>query len=202
MRYSAIPSIVLPLLLCAACGASPQPEQQTRASVAIMTEVRPGTPLDDILVLMDEHLERALEGRMEGEAAITDFRRAEAISDRLLEARMPFEWIASEQYSLEARLRQVQSQADRVMAMLETGMPRDTILTELRLLRTQVGGLRETVARGGTGAPPHIHDLLSGGDTAGTGARRQFQQEQQQQQPAQPQGPRPIGTPLPPGGDE
>jgi hypothetical protein len=201
MKYIAIFQIVTPLLFVVGCGAAPQPDQPARASVAIMTEVRPGMPLDDILLLMDEHLVRALEARLEGEAALNDFRRAEAISDRLLEARMPFEWIAAEQYSLEARLRQVQSQADRVLAMLETGMPRDTTLTELRLLRHQVVGLRETVAQGGTQAPPHIQDLLSGGDTAGTGARRQFQQEQQQQQQQQqPRGPRPIGTPVPPAG--
>jgi hypothetical protein len=184
---------VLPaLLLCAACGAAPQPEP-TRASVAIMTEVRPGAPLDEILQLLDEHLVRALEGRMEGES-VEDFRRAEAISDRLLEAFMPFEWIDSEQYSLESRLRQVQSQADRVLAMLETGFPRDSMLDELRVLREQVVGLRGTIAAGGTRAPPHIHQLLHGGDTAGTAARREFQQ----QRPPQPTGPRPIGTPLPP----
>jgi hypothetical protein len=188
------------LLLAAACGMSPQEDPGMQATAAIMAEIQPGAPLDDVLAFMDEHLVRALEGRMDGEAVL-DFRRAEAISDRLLETRMPFEWIADQQYSLEARLRQVQSLADRVLAMLETGQPRDSVLAEVELLRTQVVTIREIVARGGTRAPPHIHVLLGGGDTVGAGARREFQQ-QPPQQPAQPQGPRPLGAPVPPGGTD
>jgi hypothetical protein len=196
MNRIAIYRIMPALMLAAACGAPAQPEPQVAATAAIMTQVQAGAPLQNLLEMMEEHLALASEGRMEGQAVV-DFRRAEAISDRLLEARLPFEWIAEEQYSVGARLRQIQSKADRVLAMLETGVPRDSVLAELELLRGQVARMQETIAQGGTQAPPHIHLLLQGGDTAGAGARRQFQQQQQQQQqPQPPQGPRPIGAPV------
>ncbi|HSJ24121.1 MAG TPA: hypothetical protein VK929_05580 [Longimicrobiales bacterium] len=197
MKYVAVIRIMPVLMLAAACGAAPQSEPPMQATAAIMTEVRPGAPLDEVLQLMDAHLVRALEGRLEGEA-LQDFRRAEAISDRLLETRMPFEWITSEQYSLEARLRQVQSLADRILAMVEIGASRDSIVADTELLRESVLRIRELIAQGGTPAPPHIHRLLQGGDTAGTAARREF--IQQQGQPARPTGPRPLGQPIPPGG--
>lgn len=183
------------LLVAAACAQPPQHEPPIQATAAIMAEIQPGAPLEQLLDMMEEHLDRAAEGRLEGET-VQDFRRAEAISDRLLEARLPFEWISNQQYSLGARLRQIQSMADRVLAMLETGVPRDSVLAELDLLRTQVRDVQQIIAQGGTEAPPPIHRLLQGGDTAGTAARRQFQQQQQQQQQQQPTGPRPLGTPV------
>jgi hypothetical protein len=188
-------NVAYPLIagLFAGCGAAPPEQPPLEATLAVMTEIRPGMPLDDMLQRLDAYLVSALEARMDGDA-INDFRRAEAISDRLLEARLPFEWITEEQYSLESRLRQIQSRADRVLAQIETGAPRDSMLLDLQGLRTEVVRLRETVARGGTRAPPSIHTLLERGDTAG--ARRPAQADR----PAQPTGPRPIGTPVPPGG--
>lgn len=191
--------LLIPTVL-AGCGAAAPDPPPMEATVSVMDEVRTGMPLEEMLHILDEYLYRALEGRMEGDA-VADFRRAEAISDRLLEARPPFEWIAAEQYSLSARLRQIQSRADRVLAQLVTGAPRDTMLADLRTLREEVVRLRETVARGGTRAPPSIHRLLQGGDTAGAGFRAQQRQQQGAQPPQQrPTGPRPIGTPVPPGG--
>jgi hypothetical protein len=194
MRYAALSPLLLLALSVAGCAPAPQPQDGTRqATAAIMAEVQPGAPLEQLLAMLEEQLELAAAGRLEGDAVLS-FRRAEAVSDRLLEARLPFEWIATQQYSLEARLRQIQSLADRVLAMLETGVPRDTVLSELELLRGQVAQVQETIARGGTRAPPHIHQLLQAGDTAGTGARRQFQQQQRQEQ--QPAAPAPIGSPV------
>lgn len=164
-----------------------------QSSAAVMLEIRPGTPLDSMLYRLDALLAGALAGRMEGEAII-DFRRAEALSDRLLEASLPFEWIPGDQYSLQSRLRQIQSAADRILAQLDTGAPREPMLEELRALRSDVISLRATVAEGGTRAPPPIERLLRFGDTtfvrpaaAGTGPA-----------PAPgPRGPLPIGTPIP-----
>jgi hypothetical protein len=197
-------AFVLIVPLCAGCRASPPDPEPMEATASIMAEVRPGMPLEEMLQILDSYLVSAIEGRMEGES-VNDFRRAEAITDRLLEARLPFEWIAQEQYSLQSRLRQIQSRADRVLAQLETAAPRDTMLMDLHGLHSDVARLREAVAQGGTRAPPPIHRLLTGGgDTAGVGERRQRLQQQQgteaPAQPTQPTGPRPLGTPVRPPG--
>lgn len=190
MRNAALSLLVL---LAAACGPEPPvDEPPLRTSAAVMLDVRPGMPLDSMLYMLDSLLVNALTGRLEGEA-VTDFRRAEALTDRLLEARLPFEWIPSEQYSVQSRLRQIQSRADRVLAQLVTGASREPMLRELRELRDDVVRLRRTIAQGGTRAPPPIERLLQYGDTragprpggpAGPAA------------PARPTGPRPLGTPV------
>jgi hypothetical protein len=188
MRYAIL---ALSAVAVSACGPRPQEETPVQSAAAVMLEIRPGTPLDSLLLRLDEHLFAALSGRLEGDAVI-EFRRAEAITDRLLEASLPFEWIPDEHYRLESRLRQVQSAADRVLAMLETGSPRDTTLVELQALRRDVVDLRNTVARGGTRAPQPLDRLLRGADTAAAGIRRA-----QQQAPRPPAGPRPLGSPVP-----
>jgi hypothetical protein len=184
------------VLLLGACAPEPDIDAPTRATLAIMAEVRPGMPLDDMLALLDEHLVRAMAGRLEGNA-LDEFRRAEAISDRLLEARIPFEWIADENYSVESRLRQIQSRSDRILAQVRTGVPRDTVLNELRILRTEVVQLRNAIAEGGTRAPTPI-DVLFQSDSARRDIRPMVPQPAAPAAPA----PQPLGTPVaPPGGD-
>jgi len=188
------------LLLCialAACGPSDAADAADPASVAILAEIRAGMPLDSLLYMIDEHLVRATAGGMEGDAAL-QFLRAEALTDRLLEARAPFEWLTSERYSVEARLRQIQSSADRVRAQVQTAAPREIMLQDLRTLRNEVVQLRQALTKGGTRAPPDIHQLLAS-DTVrlrpGAGAEGAA--------PAAPSGPQPLGTPIaaPPPGD-
>jgi hypothetical protein len=158
------------LLFCCAAsamttGCRPAAEPADgNAGVAIIDEVRAGTPLDDMLRMLDERLAAAMAGPLEGSAS-EEFARAEAITDRLLEARVPFEWLTAEQYSLESRLRQVQSSADRILAQMQTGVAADTIVKNLTELRQDVARLRETVARGGTRAPPPVDRLLAGDTT-------------------------------------
>lgn len=157
--------VLLPLTsLAVACGPTAPPENAQEATIEVMAEVRPGTPLDEMLERLDQHLVAAMSGQLEGEAG-DEFLRAEAITDRLLEARMPFEWIPSESYSLESRLRQIQSSADRILAQLRTAAPRPQMLQNLRELRTDVARLRQIAAQGGTSAPVPVSRLLSG-DTA------------------------------------
>lgn len=183
------------LLLCLgiiACGPSDAADASEQASVSILAEIRQGMPLDSLLFMIDSHLVRAMAGGMDSESTI-QFLRAEALTDRLLEARAPFEWIVAEGYSVESRLRQIQSSADRVRAQVQTAAPRDQMLGDLRNLREEVVQLRRALTRGGTRAPPDIHELLAS-DTvrlrAGAGAEG----------PAAPppSGPQPIGTPVPP----
>jgi hypothetical protein len=193
-------ALILSVMLLAGCGAAPQEEPPMLATAVIMNEIRPGTPLEELLHLLDEHLVRAMAGRMDGES-VSEFRRAEALSDRLLEANLPFEWFAHEQYSLESRLRQIQSMADRVMALLDTGAPHDELLTDLRLLRSQVVRLREDVSRGGSRAPPPIGRLLQGDTTdAGMPGQQQTEGAAAPEAPSAPRGPRPLGNPIPGGG--
>lgn len=190
MRYTAL---LLFTSLLAACGPTAPPGDSPRATLAIMAEIRPGTPLGEMLEMLDRHLVAAMAGQLDG-AAGEAFLRAEAITDRLLEARMPFEWIPAEDYSLESKLRQIQSSADRVLAQLRTAAPRQQMLHDLRTLRTEVALLRQTVAAGGRPAPVPIAELLSddfaeaAASVAPTGTP---------DAPTRAAPPRPIGTPVP-----
>jgi hypothetical protein len=186
-------TLTLFVLFASACAPEPPVEEAfSRGTAAVMLDIRPGAPLDSLLYTLDSLLVNALTGRLEGQA-VADFRNAEALTDRLLEARLPFEWIPDQQYSLESRLRQIQSRADRVLAQLVTGAPREPMLTELRELRDDVVRLRETIARGGTRAPPPIERLLHLGDTM---PRRGMPGAPGAPTPASPTGPRPLGTPI------
>jgi hypothetical protein len=91
--------------------------------------------------------------------------RAEAITDRLLDSRLPFEWLTAERYSVDARLRQIQALADRVTAQLRTRAPRESALEDARALRGDVQRLQAELAEGGGAAPTPLEQLLSAADT-------------------------------------
>ena len=189
MKYSAL---LLLILLASACGPTAPPDNSPEATIEVMAEIRPGTPLDEMLEKLDQHLVNAMSGQLDGDAG-NEFLRAEAITDRLLEARMPFEWIPSQSYSLESKLRQIQSSADRVLAQLRTAAPKPQMLQELRTLRTDVAMLRQTVAAGGAPAPVPVDRLLSG-DTAMIGGGSITPTGAPDTEPAA--GPAPLGTPV------
>src|SRR5690606_32921835 len=109
----------------------------------------------------------------------------------LLEAPMPFERIPSEPYSLDSRLRQIQSSADRVLAQMRTGAPRPPMLMALRQLQADGSRLRHIPAAGRTSAPVPIAHLLAG-DTARVGPVRATATPDNQA-PAR----RPLGAPIP-----
>lgn len=180
-------SIVLCLLI-AACDAGSEPDVPA-TPIAAAGAVRAGMPLDSMLYQLDLRLTEAIERQLDDQGT-SSFIAAETITDRLLEARMPFEWLDDQDYSVQARLRQIQSAADRVMARIRTDVDGAQTMTDLRGLREDVVALRRAIARGGTRAPPDIHALLAS-DTV----------RQPTQRPAArdtPTGPRPIGEPLPP----
>ena len=189
MRFNALPVFIL---LAAACGPTSPPDSSPQATIEVMAEIRPGTPLDELLTRLDRHLVNAMAGELDGDAG-DEFLRAEAMTDRLLEARMPFEWIPAESYSLESKLRQIQSSADRILAQLRTGAPRQQMLQDLRALRTDVARLRQMVAAGGAPAPVPVERLLSG-DTAFTTTSPLTPSGAPDTQPAR--GPAPLGTPV------
>jgi hypothetical protein len=159
------PSTALPLLALLAFGACdrtarPEEEGPPAAALARLT----GMQLHEALVMFDRELVAASRARLEGTGADA-FIRAETISDRLLETRFPFEWLRTGGYSVQARVRQIQSLADRIESLLSTGAPRDSALAELRRLRLDVLGLRRDLAQGGTGRPVSLDRLLAGRDT-------------------------------------
>src|SRR5690606_26019249 len=80
--------------------------------------------------------------------------RAEAITDRLLETRRPFAWIPDKRYFVDSRLRQIQAEADRILAQYQSGGPRDTVLAAVRALAAAVDSLPQHLSRPGSPAPP------------------------------------------------
>src|SRR5688500_17120577 len=60
--------------------------------------------------------------------------RAEAATDRLLEEAPDQEWLAIG-YSVEARLRQIQALADRIVSELRRGVARELVLRDVAALR-------------------------------------------------------------------
>jgi hypothetical protein len=164
--------LILALLSLTSCGrpARSTPEEgPPAAALARLT----GIQLHEALGLLDRELVVSMRGGLQG-SGMDAFIRAEAVSDRLLETRFPFEWLRSDGYSVQARIRQIQSMADRIEALLRTGAPRDSAIADLRRLRRDVLDLRRDLAQGGAPRPTPLERLLAGRDTldllAGEGA--------------------------------
>jgi hypothetical protein len=154
---------VIVLLLLAGCQRLEEPTQEAEPPASAIAPIG-GAPLSKALELLDRELVAAIRGRLEGDGR-DSFLRAEAISDRLLETQYPFRWLRAGSYSVDARLRQVQALADRVLAQLRSGQPRDQVLGDVQLLRRNVLELRQALAQGGGPAPPPLDRLLAGRDT-------------------------------------
>jgi hypothetical protein len=158
-------------LLAAATGCGWQTDEAaltpTRPPAAAVAPMREAAPLEELLALIEQELTAAIDGELQGdaEAALV---RAEALTDRLFESRIPFRWIQAEQYSVDARLRQIQSSADRSIAALLSGVPRDTVLESTRALRQDVRALRETLTQGGGPARVPVDLLIQALDTLRT----------------------------------
>lgn len=84
---------------------------------------------------------------------------AEAATDRLLEDQIATGWLGSG-YLVEARLRQVQALADRIVAELRRGVAKELVLEDVAALRTAVHDLREQLAAQGNGEAPASLDSL------------------------------------------
>jgi phage shock protein A len=136
----------------------PGSADESIAATVTVTGMEPGTTLADALALLHAQLDTAAAGL--DEAGTRSLARVEAISDRLLETRLPFAWSSAESYSLEARLRQIQSQADRVESLRSGGAGRDVVMASLLALRGEVERLEATLEMGGTAPPTPIGTLL------------------------------------------
>jgi hypothetical protein len=147
------------VLFCAGCG--PRGDEPQQAPPAAAVAPIAGVPLDTALALLHTELTAALAGEL-NDIALTRFERAEALTDRLLETRYSVRFLRSEAYSVEAKLRQIQALADRIVAEIGSNSPRDTALTDLRLLMKEVTDLRAALKLGGGPAPPSLDQLLAG----------------------------------------
>lgn len=158
LRTSVILLLVLPL---ASCRRNPEenavslPAPPPAAALAGQ-----GKSLDSSLIELGTELSKAIGSGMDDNGK-THMLRAEAITDRLLETRLPFSWLASTSYSLESYVRQIQALADRIVAEMRSGMDKAVLMHDVAELRARVVGLRRAMAAGGGKAPPSLDSLLA-----------------------------------------
>src|SRR5690606_12720136 len=165
--------IALVLVAAPACGRSPDEaiaQPATPPPAAALAPLSSDHGVEQALELLAREPDAALRNELDdGGASIL---RAEAITDRLLETRRPFAWIPDKRYFVDSRLRQIQAEADRILAQYQSGVPRDTVLAAVRALAADVDSLRQDLSRPGSPAPPSLRQLLAG-DTTGQGRAAQ-----------------------------
>jgi hypothetical protein len=114
--------------------------------------------LDNGLAAMQKELAEAVRDQGRFNERLT---QAEAISDRLLETKLPFAWLRTSSYGVEPRVRQIQALADRILAQLRGGMSTQAVLPDVRLLQSSVEQLRNGLRAGGRPAPASLDALLA-----------------------------------------
>ena len=159
-------ALVLIAVLLAACNEVPWARQPEAPPVAALGEAfPPGSTLADGLAIINATLDSALRADFD-DIGVQQLLRAEALSDRVLETEMPFGWLASQNYSVEARVWQIQAQADRIVARLRAGARREDLVPEAQALQRDVNALRSAIAAGGQSPPPPVDRLLERLDSA------------------------------------
>jgi hypothetical protein len=160
----ALLAVSLALVACrGATGAdvtdSDEDAQLPPPAAALYTEG--GIGLEARLERLDADLGRVLEGDLDEESQ-QYLLAAEAVTDRLLEDEPGSEWLGTGYY-VEARLRQIQALADRIIAELRRGVVHELVLEDIAALRLAVRDLRNQLAQQGNGdAPPLLDSLLAG----------------------------------------
>jgi hypothetical protein len=144
-------------LMPAACNGS-DGGRVSRDAPPAAAVVAPGMEtetLSDQLRDLSGELARASEG--EPDRVLT----AEAITDRLIHAERPVDWLASG-YDVEARLRQLQAMADRVVARLRRGASLEEVEEDIATMAAAARDLETQLTRPGGGeAPPTLDSLLA-----------------------------------------
>jgi hypothetical protein len=157
---------LLLLLLLASCQRlSDASAAATEVPATAVVPLASGLPLDQMLDMLQRELDAAVSGELDDDDVNARLIRAEAITDRLLDSRIPFEWLSAEHYRLDARLRQIQALADRVIAQIRSRAARTAMLTDARVLRDDVVRLRGEIGKGGGAAPRPLSELLAGADS-------------------------------------
>jgi len=148
------------LAMIAGCGRPSRPGPASQGDEPVVP-----ARLDDALVRMEAALDTARAAGLDA-GGVERLYRAEAISDRLLETEARWAWLADD-YSVEARVRQIQSIADRVIARVRGSARREDLDADVGTLQNRVRELREALARGGHDAPVPVARLLEALDSAG-----------------------------------
>ncbi len=149
--------ILFLVLIPAACGGDREVRVSRDAPPAAAV-VAPGMERQSLLDQL-RAMEVELQGAEDGDPdrVLT----AEAISDQLISAPRPVDWLAGGYY-VEARLRQLQALADRVVAQLRRGASVEQVDEEVAILRMAVQDLQGRLAQpGGGAAPPPLDSLLN-----------------------------------------
>lgn len=134
-------------------GQAPPPAAALYGEGAIGLETRLERLEADLAAILDSDLDEASQAHLLS---------AEAITDRLLEDEPSTEWLPSG-YIVEARLRQIQALADRIVAELRRGVAEELILEDIAALRLSVRDLRSRLASARTAStPPPLDSLLAG----------------------------------------
>lgn len=164
MRRS-IQLLILLTVLSAGCRWGSDRDEMTVARpppAAAITPVGRSVSLIDKLARLEDELAATIT-LIETDAARQRLLRAEAITDGLLEAEMPFGWIEDEAYRVDARLRQIQALADHAVALMRRGASASTLLADVRALHRDVTRLLAVLDTGRGGDPPtSIDSLLAG----------------------------------------
>jgi hypothetical protein len=188
MRYVKVAMLLMAAL--AACELSPDPTRAGREAPPAAALLAPGqdVPLEEKLRMVEAEITRALE--VDPAHALT----AEAITDQLLHAPRDVDWLATG-YLVEARLRQIQAQADGIVAKIRRGATLAGIEGDLITLRTAVQDLqRQLELPGGGPAPPRLEQLLAQDPLRDIRGRVGAPPAPAPSAPTQ----QPLGTPLPP----
>lgn len=148
--------LLAPLVFLAGCD-GPETLRVPEGAPPAAAQVAPGMATETLeaqLQTLAAELERAQEGELE--RLLT----AEAVTDQLMHARRSVDWLAIG-YDVEARLRQLQAMADRVVARLRRGETLTGVDDDVRTMRAAVEDLQAHLARPGGGeAPPSLDSLL------------------------------------------
>lgn len=197
----------LPLLLVSAgCAADPGDErlsgdQPPPAAAQIAPRAEAGT-----LGTQLERLLAELEAGMEGDPE--RLLRAEALTDGLMEAQRQGDWLVTG-YDVEARLRQLQAMADRVVARLRRGAALADVADDVNQIARAANDLRgQLAAGGGRPAPPPLDSLLAqdpmrnaaaGPRSTSASASRADTADEPEPTTTTPSEQGPLGVPIPDG---
>ena len=144
------------------CGAPPDDDDSMAPAPppAAALQMGESVQLAERLRELEEVLRESLGGDLDDEK-VQRLLRAEALTDRLLEAEPPMEWLATD-YSLDSKLRQLQALADRIVAQIRRGGEEQAVERDVRDLRRLVALLRRELEQpGGGNAPPPLDSLLA-----------------------------------------
>lgn len=148
--------LMIPLVLLMGCDGETmlRMPQEAPPAAAVMAPGMGTEALDEQLRLLETEIEHA--GPDDPERLLT----AEAITDQLIHASRSVDWLANG-YSVEARLRQLQTMADRIVSLLRRGASVESVEEDVAVLLTAVRDLQRQLDRPGGGvAPPSLEALL------------------------------------------